>query len=99
MNEPRHNSYSRLAQIKRLYIGASKRQRAGILAWFRDQEFGEFVSAMNDAKKMSKKAGGMRICRERAIPLIESLCEFEEPGLSSDDRRRAERGFARKDAP
>lgn len=52
---------SRLAQIKRLYIGASKVQRWQIRAWFREQDFADFVDTVKRAQRMSKQTANLLI--------------------------------------
>lgn len=54
-------STSKLAQIKRLYVSASKVQRWQIRAWFREQDFADFVDTVKRGQKMTKKTANLLI--------------------------------------
>ena len=52
---------SRLEQIRKLYVGGSKVQRWQIRAWFREQDFADFVDTVKRGQKMSKKTANWLI--------------------------------------
>ena len=54
-------STSKLAQIKRLYVSASKVQRWQIRAWFREQDFADLVDTVKRGQKMTKKTANILI--------------------------------------